>query len=142
MQSNVYEPNLFPKATAPLSNNARWAGRVLSTVAVLFLVFDAVIKVARIQPVVDSFNLLGFPAELAPGIGILMLACLAIYLLPPTSVLGAILLTGYLGGAIALQLRVGAPPFSLVFPVIVAALLWGGLYLRVQILRTIIPLRR
>jgi hypothetical protein len=142
MQSNVYEPNLAPVATAPLSNTARWAGRVLSTLAVLFLVFDAVIKVMRIQPVVDSFNLLGFPAELAPGIGILMLACLAVFLLPPTSILGAILLTGYLGGAIALQLRVGAPPFSLLFPIIVAAFVWGGLYLRIPLLRTIVPLRR
>jgi hypothetical protein len=98
--------------------------------------------VLNVQPVVDASILLGFPIGLAPGVGILLLACLAIYLLPRTSVLGAILLTGYLGGAIALQLRVGAAPFSLIFPIIIGALLWGGLYLRTPLLRTLVPLRR
>jgi hypothetical protein len=119
-----------------------WAGRVLSALAILFLTFDAVIKVLNTQPVVDASILLGLPVDLAPAIGVLLLACLAVYLLPPTSILGAILLTGYLGGAISLQVRVGAPPFSLLFPVIVGAFVWGGLYLRDPLLRTLIPLRR
>ena len=142
MQSRVYDPNLTPAASVPLSNTVRWAGRALSAIPVAFLVFDAIIKLMNIQPVVESSLLLGLPVDLAPGVGILLLACLAIYLLPSTSILGAILLTGYLGGAIALQLRVGAAPFSLIFPIIVGALLWGGLYLRLPILRTIVPLRR
>jgi hypothetical protein len=86
--------------------------------------------------------LLGLLAPLAPGVGVLLLACLAVYLLPRTAVLGAILLTGYLGGAIALQLRVEAGLFSLVFPVLIGVMLWGGLFLRNAQLRTLIPLRR
>jgi hypothetical protein len=140
MQSKIYDSQ--PNVTAPRANGLIWTGRVLTALGVLFLVFDAVIKVMQIQPVVDSFNQLGIPTGLAPAIGFLMLACLVVYLFPRTSVLGAVLLTGYLGGAIALQLRVGAPPFNLLFPLIIAAFLWGGLYLRDPLLRTILPLRR
>jgi hypothetical protein len=96
----------------------------------LFLIFDGSIKLANIQPVVDSSILLGLPVDLAPTLGILLLASLVIYLIPRTAVLGAVLLTGYLGGAIAIQARVDAPLFSLLFPLILGALLWGGLYLR------------
>ena len=140
MQSNTYPSDLAP--TTARANGLTWTGRVLTILGVLFLVFDAVIKVMQIQPVVDSFNLLGIPTGLAPAIGALMLACLVVYLFPRTSLLGAVLLTGYLGGAIALQLRIGAPVFNLVFPLIVAAFIWGGLYLRDPILRTLLPLRR
>src|SRR5262245_45645797 len=97
-------------ATVPSSNATLWIGRILSGLAVLFLVFDGVIKVMNIQPVVDGSILLGLPVDLAPSIGILLLACLAVYLIPRTSALGAILLTGYLGGAIALQVRIAAAP--------------------------------
>ena len=142
MQSNTYDSQLNPIAPTPQASGMIWTGRILTTLGVLFLIFDSVIKIMQIQPVVDSFNQLGIPTGLAPAIGFLMLACLAVYLLPRTSVLGAVLLTGYLGGAIALQLRIGAPPFNLVFPLIVAAFLWGGLYLRDPLLRTILPLRR
>jgi len=140
MQSNTYGSQ--QNASVPRANGLIWTGRVLTALGVLFLIFDAVIKVMQIQPVVDSFNLLGIPAGLAPAVGALMLACLAVYLFPRTSVLGAILLTGYLGGAIALQLRIGAPAFNLVFPLFVAAFIWGGLYLRDPLLRTILPVRR
>ncbi|MFN8468006.1 MAG: DoxX family protein [Caldilineaceae bacterium] len=139
MQSNIYTSAQTPTARA---NTLIWTGRVLTTLGVLFLVFDAVIKVMQIQPVVDTFNLLGIPTGLAPAIGFLMLALLAVYLFGRTSLLGAILLTGYLGGAIALQLRIGAPAFNLVFPLIVAAFIWGGLYLRDPLLRTVLPMRR
>jgi hypothetical protein len=118
-----------------------WVGRIISALPVLFLIFDGAIKVANIQPVVDASVLLGLPVELAPSIGSLLLACVAVYLVPRTSVLGAILLTGYLGGAISIQMRVGAELFSLVFPIILGALLWGGLYLRNEQLRALIPLR-
>jgi hypothetical protein len=108
----------------------------------LFLIFDGAIKVANIQPVVDSSILLGLPVELAPNVGLLLLACIAVYLVPRTSVLGAIFLTGYLGGAMAIQMRVGAELFSLVFPLILGALLWAGLYLRDEHLRALVALRR
>src|SRR4051794_23370787 len=94
--------------TIPSSKPMLWAGRVISAFAVLFLVFDAVIKVINIQPVVDSSIQLGLPVGLAPSIGILLIACLVVYLIPQTAILGAILLTGYLGGAIAIQMRGGA----------------------------------
>jgi hypothetical protein len=111
--------------------------------AVLFLVFDAVIKFTKIAPVVDSFAQLGYPIGLAPTIGSLALICVVLYVIPRTSVLGAILLTGYLGGAIASQLRIGSPLFShVLFPVYVAALIWGGLYLRDEQLSALIPVRR
>ena len=140
MQSHTHDSQ--QNASAPRASGLIWTGRVLTALGALFLIFDAVIKVMQIQPVVDTFNLLGIPAGLAPAIGFLMLACLAVYLIPRISLLGAILLTGYLGGAIALQLRIGAPPFNLVFPLIIAAFIWAGLYLRDPLLRTILPVRR
>ena len=129
-------------APMPSSKPMLWVGRVISGFAVLFLVFDAVIKVINIQVVVDSSKQLGLPVDLAPSIGILLLVCLVVYLIPQTSVLGAILLTGYLGGAIAIQVRSSAELFPLIFPVIVGALIWGGLFLRDSLLRGLIPVRR
>ncbi len=107
-----------------------WTGRVLSAIAVLFLIFDGAIKVVNLQPVVDASVQLGLPIDLAPRIGGLLLVCLVIYLIPRTAVIGAVLLTGFLGGAIAIQARVDAPLFSLVLPLLLGALLWAGLYLR------------
>jgi DoxX-like family len=127
--------------TVPTVKTAIWAGRIISAFAVLFLIFDSVIKVLSMAPAVDSTTQLGYPAGLVVGIGILELACLAVYVFPRTAVLGAILLTGYLGGAIATQLRAGSPLFSIIFPVIVGALVWGGLFLREERLRALIPLR-
>ena len=117
-------------AAAP-SVSALWAGRVLSALAAAFLTFDSVIKLLLLQPVVQSFTELGVPVHLARGIGALELACLALYLIPRTSVVGAVLLTGYLGGAIAMHVRLENPLFShVLFPTYVAAMVWGGLYLR------------
>lgn len=141
MQAHIYEANPAVVVT-PSANKMRWAGRILSAVPVMFLAFDGVIKVLNLPPVVEASQLLGLPVQQAPGVGILLLACLAVYLLPRTAVLGAILLTGYLGGAIALQLRVETGLFSLAFPAIISVLLWGGLYLRNAQLRALIPLRR
>ena len=119
-----------------------WAGRVLTALPVLFLAFDVVIKLMKITPVVDSFTQLGIPVELARTVGTIELACLLVYLLPRTAVLGAILLTGYLGGAVLTHLRVGSPLLShTLFPTYVAILLWGGLWLREPRLRALIPLR-
>jgi DoxX-like protein len=127
---------------APVSKGRLWAGRIMSAIPVLFLLFDCVIHIIKPAAVVDAFVQLGFPASLSRPLGIIELACVALYLIPRTSVVGAILLTGYLGGAIATNLRVGLPLFShVLFPVYVALLLWGGLYLRDERLRALIPLR-
>jgi len=119
-----------------------WAGRVISALPVLFLLFDGVIKLMKIEPVVQSFAQLGYPVGLAAGIGILELACVVVYVIPRTSILGAILLTGYLGGAIATHVRIGSPYFThTFFPIYVALLVWGGLFLREDRLRALVPLR-
>ncbi|MGH7629188.1 MAG: DoxX family protein [Gemmatimonadales bacterium] len=119
-----------------------WGGRILSGLAVLFLLWDGVMKLMRPAVVLESFARLGYPEGVALGIGILQLVCLAVYLIPRTSVLGAILLTGYLGGAVATHVRIGDPLFThVLFPAYMGALLWGGLYLRDERLRTLIPLR-
>jgi heme exporter protein D len=120
-----------------------WAGYIMSALSVLFLLFDSVIKLMNIAPVVESFTQLGYPVRLAFGIGILELVCLAVYVIPRTSILGAILLTGYLGGAIATHVRIGSPLFThILFPIYVGVLIWGGLLLRDDRLRALMPLRR
>jgi hypothetical protein len=109
---------------------------------VLFLLFDSAIKLAMIQPVVDSFGRLGWPVHLAPAIGVLQLLCLGLYLVPRTAPLGALLLTGFLGGAVATHVRIESPLLThILFPVYVAALLWVGLLLREPRLRDLLPLR-
>ncbi|MGZ3452744.1 MAG: DoxX family protein [Polyangiales bacterium] len=122
----------FPsQARGTLSNKTLWVGRIASALAVSFLLFDSVIKLVKIQPVTESFARLGWPDGLARGVGLLELACIVVYLLPRTAIVGAILLTGFLGGAIATHVRIGDPLFShVLFPVYVAALLWGGLFAR------------
>jgi len=118
-----------------------WTGRTLTAVAVLFLIFDATVKLLQLTPAVDATAQLGFKASVLVPLGIIEALCLAAYLVPQTSVAGAILWTGYLGGAVAVQLRVGNPLFSnVLFPVYVAALLWGGLWLRRAQLRAVVPL--
>lgn len=126
-----------------VSTRRIWTGRVLSGLGALFMLFDGVIHILKITPVVDAFAQLGFPLGTSRTLGVIEIICVAIYLLPSTSVLGAILLTGYLGGAIATQVRVGAPLFSTtLFPVYVALFLWGGLYFRDERVRNLIPVRR
>jgi hypothetical protein len=93
-------------------------------------------------PAVEATTQLGYPESLVIGIGVIELICLACYIIPRTSVLGAILMTGYLGGAVATNLRAGTPVFNIVFPLIIGALLWGGIYLRDQPLRALVPLRK
>jgi hypothetical protein len=120
-----------------------WTGRILSGIAVLFLLFDGTIHVLKPAPVVEGFAKLGFPVSTSVTLGVIELACVLLYVIPRTSIFGAILLTGYLGGAIATQLRVGAPLFSnTLFPVYVALLIWGGIYLRDGRLRALVPIRR
>lgn len=129
-------------AAEPVSRNRLWTGRILTSLAVLFLLFDSVIKLTRIAPVRESFGRLGYPTSVAVGIGLLELACLALYVIPRTSVLGAILLTGFLGGATAAHVRVGDPLVShVLFPAYVGVLVWGGIFLRDARLRALVPLR-
>ena len=116
-----------------------WTSRTLAGAAVLFLVFDAAIKLAVIPPVVDAFAKLGIPVALAQGIGVLELFCVALFLFPATAALGAVLLTGFLGGAIAIHVRVGDPLLShVLFPVYVGALLWAALFLRDERIRALV----
>ena len=125
-----------------VSKKALWAGRTISTVIVLLLVLDGVMKFSKPQPVVDAFAHLGIPIELDFAIGTLLLLCTLLYALPATSILGAILLTGYLGGAVMTHLRAGDPLFThVLFPTYLGSLLWLGLYLRDSRLRVLIPLR-
>jgi DoxX-like family len=129
-------------AAAQPSMKALWAGRILSGLAVLFLLFDATIKVLELPVAVEGTTQLGYPATVLFGLGIVQLACLVVYLVPRTSVLGAVLWTGYLGGAVATHVRIGHPLFShTLFPIYVAALLWGGLWLRDARLRALLPVR-
>ena len=118
-------------------------GRILSGLAVAFLIFDGVGKLLRVQPVVEGTASLGYPVSVIFPLGVTLLTCVFVYLMPRTAVLGALLLTGYLGGAVATHVRVGNPVFShMLFPTYVAALLWGGLLLRDSRLRAFLPLRR
>jgi hypothetical protein len=124
------------------SKAALWAGRTLSGLAVLFLLFDAIIKLLRHPAAVQGATQLGYPESVVFGLGIVLLVCLVLYLVPRTSVLGAVLFTGYLGGAVATHVRVGNPLFShVLFPVYVAAFLWAGLWLRDERLRAVVPVR-
>ena len=110
-----------------------WIGRILSGFVILFLTFDGVIKLVPIAAVTDTLVEMGYPASagMARGLGVLLLACTLIYAIPRSSILGAILLTGYLGGAIASHLRIESPVFShLLFGLYLGLMLWGGLYLR------------
>ena len=118
-----------------------WAGWIISALAVLFLAFDAIIKIIQHPEAMNATAQLGYAENLVFGIGLLELVCLAIYVIPPTTVLGAILLTGYLGGAVATHVRAGSDPFSVIFPIIIGLLLWGGLYWRNERLRALIPLQ-
>ncbi|MPZ85081.1 MAG: DoxX family protein [Actinophytocola sp.] len=126
-------------ASRPRTVNQARVGAVVSVLAGVFLLFDAVIHVLRIGPVVESFADLGFQASVAVPIGILELACVALYAIPRTSVLGAIMLTGYLGGAVCAHVRVESPLFSTtLFPVYLGIAVWAGLYLRNAKLRALL----
>ena len=125
--------------TAAVSRSSLWAGRVISALVVLFLLFDAIIKLMRVPAALEGTARLGFSESVVLPLGMVLLACVALYAIPRTSILGAILLTGYLGGAVASNVRVGNPLFGyILFPVYVGVLLWLGLYLRDVRLRILI----
>jgi hypothetical protein len=118
-----------------------WAGRVLSALPAAFLLVDAVMKLVKPAVVVEATVALGYPETVIVPLGVVLLACTVLYAIPSSAVLGAIALTGYLGGAVATHVRVGGGVFPVVFPVILGVLLWGGLYLRDERLRSLIPRR-
>jgi hypothetical protein len=125
----------------PSSNKRVWAGRIVSAIPVLFLLFDGTIHMLRIPAVVEGFAKAGFPISTALPLGIIEIICVVLYAIPRTSVLGAILLTGYLGGAVATNVRQQLPMLGYVlFPVYVGVFIWGGLWLRDARVRALIPL--
>ena len=124
------------------SRAARWTGRVLSALPAAFLLLDAVMKFVKPEPVLKGTVELGFSESVILPLGVVLLASTLLYLVPRTAVLGAILLTGYLGGAVCTHVRVGNPLFShVLFPVYLGVLLWLGLYLRDRRVRALLPLR-
>jgi len=124
--------------TATVSKKMLWTGYIISALPVLMLLFSGVMKLAKPASVVEGFIRLGYPESLALGIGIVELACTVLYVIPRSAVLGAILLTGYLGGATATHVRIGEPFFA---TIVLGVLVWGGLFLRDPRLRALVPLR-
>ena len=116
-----------PRPAAATLNKLIWTGRVLSALVAAFLLFDGAIKLVPIAAVIESCHRLGYPAEIARHLGLLLVACTVLYVIPRTEMLGALLLTAYLGGATATHVRVGDPFW---FPIVMGVVLWGGLYLR------------
>lgn len=143
VRSSSREPEAAPTRAVTIgapSRKALWTGRVLSGLTVLFLAFDASMKLLQVQPAIAGTAELGYSSSVIFPLGVVQLVCLIAYVVPQTSVLGAILWTGYLGGAIATHVRVANPLFShILFPVYVALLLWGGLWLRSPRVRALIP---
>lgn len=129
-------------SSAQVSKASLWTGRVITGLVVLFLLFDGITKVMKASAVLKACAQIGLPENLVVAIGTTLLVCTFLYVIPQTSILGAILLTGYLGGAVCIQLRVGNPLFSqTLFPVYFGALVWLGLYLREPRLRSLVPFR-
>jgi len=129
---------------ASVSKAARWSGLAMSGIVILFLLFDAGIKLVPLEIVTETSAQLGLPTDpaFARMLGVLTLIGVVLYAVPRTSVLGAILLTGYMGGAIATHVRIGSPLFShVLFGFYLGVLIWGGLYLRDLRLRRLIPFR-
>jgi hypothetical protein len=132
----VSRPVPFP------SKGRLWIGRTITSVVILFQLFDSIAKLMKERHVLEAAAELGYPANSMVGIGLLLLACTVVYVIPRTAVLGALLLTGYLGGAVATQVRVGNPVFECIFPILFGALVWAGLFLREEGLRAILGFRK
>jgi hypothetical protein len=119
-----------------------WAGWIMSALPALFLLVDGAMKLVKPEVVVKTTVELGYAESVILPLGTVLLTCTILYLIPSTAVLGAILLTGYLGGAVATHVRAGQGPFEILFPVVLGTLLWGGLYVRNDRLRALVPLVR
>jgi hypothetical protein len=128
----------------PVSRAARWLGRVLSGLVIVFMLFDGAIKLVPWPIVTETMDRIGYGSSetLARSLGIITVVCTVLYAIPPTSIVGAILLTGYLGGAMASHMRIGSPLFShTLFGFYLGLMVWGGLWLRDRNLRALIPFR-
>ena len=121
---------------------ALWAGRIISILMAAFLVLDGVMKLIKPAPVMQATVRIGFPEASLTLIGVVLLVCTVLYLVPRTAVIGAILLTGYLGGAVAIQVRAGSSPFETLFPTFIGAFLWAGICLQDGRLLELLPWRR
>lgn len=127
------------QATAAVSKPMLWTGRVMSALPVLMVLLGSIMKLMKTAAVLEGFARVGVPERLIVPVGLIEMTCVVVYLIPRTSVLGAILMTGLLGGATITTLRVGDPTFPM--PVVLGMLAWGGLFLRDPRLRELIPLR-
>jgi hypothetical protein len=127
--------------SSSVSNKHLWVGRTMSAMPALFLLVDGAMKLVKPEVVIKATVELGYAESVIVPLGIVLLTCTILYLVPRTAVLGAILLTGYLGGAVATHVRAGQGLFEILFPVVFGALLWGGLVLRDERLRELLPLR-
>jgi uncharacterized membrane protein YphA (DoxX/SURF4 family) len=132
------EPSVHPESGDLIPTWQLWVGRVLSALPVLLLLMSTVMKLTGSPQLTEGFAKLGYPDSLAFGLGICELVCTLLYIIPRSAPLGAILLTGYLGGAIATHLRIGDP---IIAPIILGVMIWGGLYLRDRRIRQVIPIR-
>jgi hypothetical protein len=126
---------------APVSKSSLWAGRIVSTIIVLLMIFDGVTKVVKTPQAIQATVQIGFHENTVAGIGAALLVCTFLYAIPVTSVFGAVLLTGYLGGAVAANVRADSPVANTVLAIAIGVLVWVGLYLRESRLRTLLPLR-
>jgi hypothetical protein len=140
----IEHDNLFEGSPAGhASKRQRSVGLGLSWLGVLFLLFDSTGKLLEVQPVIDGTLQLGYPRDVVFSLGVILLSCVLLYAVPRTSLLGALLLTGYLGGAVATHVRVQSPLLThILFPIYISSLLWGGLMLRDVRVRALLPLRR
>ncbi len=128
--------------TTAYSPKRLWIGRVMTGLSAAFLIFDGGMKLFKPPVVVQATVQMGYPESTIVGIGVVLLACTLLYLIPRTSILGAVLLTGYLGGAVASNVRAEQPVFNIVFPIVFACIAWGGLWLREARLKQLLPYER
>lgn len=131
----------MPLQTSAASKGALWTGRILQALLVLFMLFDGITKIMKVAPVLNAARQLGFSIGQIVAIGVVMVICAVIYAIPQTSILGAVLLTGYFGGAVLTNIRAGNPTFETCFPVIFGVLTWFAICVREPRLRALIPLR-
>jgi sorbitol-specific phosphotransferase system component IIC len=134
------QPTAQSNFCATQSKARLWTGRIITSLVVLFVLFDGVTKLVKEGHVLNAAAELGYSANAMVWIGLLLLACTAVYVIPRTAVLGTVLLTGYLGGAVASNVRIAHPAFECVFPIIFGVLVWAGLLLREPRLRVLLPL--
>jgi hypothetical protein len=128
--------------TEVLSQKRLWTGRILTGLSSAFLIFDGSMKLLKPGPVLQASLRIGYPESALVGTGIVLLACTLLYLIRPTSVLGAVLLTGYLGGAVAINVRAEQPVFNVIFPILFAVMVWAGLALRESCLTHLVLLKQ